>query len=55
MKGMALEEVASKAGWTHSVSASPAGHELFKLLTVLSWLYCRMVRLLYLVRIYGRK
>ena len=26
---MALEEVASKAGWTHGVSASPAGHELF--------------------------
>ena len=34
MKGMALEEVASIAGWTQSINASTAGHEPFKLLTV---------------------
>ena len=34
MKGMTLEEVASIAGWTHSMNASTAGHEPFKLLTV---------------------
>ena len=33
MKGMALEEIASIAGWTHSMNASTAGHESFKLLT----------------------
>ena len=30
---MALEEVASIAGWTQSMNASTAGHEPFKLLT----------------------
>ena len=30
---MTLEEVASIAGWTHSMNASTAGHKLFKLLT----------------------
>ena len=33
MKGMALEEVVSIAGWTESMNASIAGHEPFKLLT----------------------
>ena len=33
MNGMALEEVASIAGWTECMNASTAGHEPFKLLT----------------------
>ena len=32
-KGMTLEEVVSMAGWTHSMYANTAGHELFMLLT----------------------
>ena len=33
MNGMALEEVASIAGWTECMITSTAGHEPFKLLT----------------------
>ena len=32
-KSMTLEEVASIAGWTHSMNARTAGRKLFKLLT----------------------
>ena len=32
-KGMTLKEVVSMAGWTHSMNANTAGHELFMLLT----------------------